>query len=153
MLPVSDRHFKLWTLPRPVGGQSSNYLKPSMFFSIPASAKHPAEAAMFIDFFTNSLEANDILAAERGVPVAAAVREFLQPKLDPVIQETFDFLARVEMDSSPVPPPDPPGWADIRLNVYGPQFTDPIRYGEMSPEDGVQFFREEANRILAQNKQ
>lgn len=147
-----DRHLKLWLLPRPVGGQSSNYLKPSMFFSIPATSKHPQEAAMFIDFFTNSLEANDILAAERGVPISAKVRDYLQPKLSPMMQETFDFLVRVQADSSPVPPPDPTGWADIRLNVYGPQFTDPIRYGELSPEDGVAFFREEANRILAQNK-
>ncbi len=147
-----ERHFKLWHLPRPEGGQSSNYLKPSQFFAIPATAKHPEEAAMFIDFFTNSLEANEILAAERGVPISAAVREHLLPNLDPIMAETFDFLVRVEADSSPVPPPDPPGWADIRLNVYGPQFADPIRFGEMSPEEGVQFFREEANRILAQNK-
>ncbi len=147
------RHFKLWLLPRPEGGQSSNYLKPSMFFSIPATSKHPAEAAKFIDFFTNSLEANDILAAERGVPISAAVRDYLQPKLSPMMQETFDFLVRVAADSSPVPPPDPKGWADIRSNVYGPQFVDPIRYGELSVEDGVAFLREEANRILAQNKQ
>ena len=80
-----------------------------MFFSIPATSKHPEEAAMFIDFVTNSLEANDILAAERGVPISAAVRDYLQPKLDPMMQETFDFLVRVEADSSPVPPPDPPG--------------------------------------------
>lgn len=147
-----ERHFKLWLLPRPEGGQSSNYLKPSMFFSIPASSKHPEEAAMFIDFVTNSLEANDILAAERGVPISAAVRDYLQPKLDPMMQETFDFLVRVEADSSPVPPPDPPGYLDIRTNVYDPQFIEPVRYGEMSPEEGVQFFREEANRILSQNK-
>jgi multiple sugar transport system substrate-binding protein len=123
-----------------------------MFFSIPASAEHPEEAAMFIDFFTNSLEANEILAAERGVPVSAPVRDHLLPNLDPVMAETFDFLVRVEADSSPVPPPDPPGYADLRLNVYGPQFVDVVRFGEMSPEDAVAFFREEANRILAQNK-
>lgn len=147
-----DRNFKLWHLPRPEGGQSSNYVKPSMFFSIPATAEHPQEAAMFIDFFTNSLEANEILAAERGVPVSAPVREHLLPNLDPVMAETFDFLVRVEADSSPVPPPDPPGYADLRLNVYGPQFVDVVRFGEMTPEEAVEFFREEANRILAQNR-
>lgn len=146
------RNFKLWHLPRPDGGQSSNYLKPSMFFSIPASAQHPDEAAAFINFFINDLEANEILAAERGVPTPAPVREHLLPNLDPVMAETFDFLVRVEADSSPVPPPDPPGYADLRTNVYGPQFVDPVRYGELSPEDAVAFFREEANRILAQNE-
>jgi multiple sugar transport system substrate-binding protein len=147
-----DRHFELWHLPRPEGGQSQNYLKPSMFFSIPATSKHPEEAAMFIDFFTNSLEANEILEAERGVPVSAKVREHLLPLVTPVMQQTFDFLVRVEADSSPVPPPDPPGYFDIRTNVYDPQFIEPVRFGELSPEEGVQFFREEANRILSQNK-
>jgi multiple sugar transport system substrate-binding protein len=143
------RNFKLWHLPRPEGGQSSNYLKPSMFFSIPATAQHPDEAAAFINFFLNDLEANEILAAERGVPTPAPVREHLLPMLDPVMAETFDFLVRVEADSSPVPPPDPAGYADLRTNVYGPQFVDPVRYGEMTPEEAVAFFREEANRILA----
>lgn len=147
-----DRHFKLWHLPRPEGGQSSNYVKPSMFFSIPASAEHPQEAAMFLDFFTNSVEANEILAAERGVPVSAPVRDHLLPDLDLIMAETFDFLVRVEADSSPVPPPDPPGYADLRLNVYGPQFVDVVRFGEMTPEEAVDFFMEEANLILAQNE-
>lgn len=146
------REFKLWHLPRPEGGQPQNYIKPAMFFSITSQAKHPQEGALFIDFFTNSLEANDILAAERGVPIAPAVREHLAAQLGPIQQETFDFLARVEADSSPVPPPDPSGWAEIRENVYGPAFSDPVLYGEISPEEGAAILREEVNNILAQNE-
>jgi multiple sugar transport system substrate-binding protein len=145
------RNFKLWHLPRPDGGVSQNYLKPSMFFTIPATSEHPEEAAMFIDFFTNSMEANEILAAERGVPVSTVVRDHLLPLVTPVMQETFDFLSRVEADSSPVPPPDPVGWAEIRDNVYDPLVIEPVRYGELEPAEALQLLREEANRILAQN--
>ena len=66
-----DRHFVLYPMPRVEGGQSANYLKPSMFFSITQQCQHPEEAAMFIDYFTNNLEANDVLFAERGVPVSS----------------------------------------------------------------------------------
>src|SRR5690606_16181917 len=104
-----DRDLVLHPLPRPEGGQSENYMKPSMYFSVTASCPHPEEAAKFIDFFTNSTEANDILLAERGVPISATVREHLIPQLDPVNAATFEFLGMVAEDASPSFPPDPPG--------------------------------------------
>ena len=59
-------------------------MKPSMFFSISANTKHPKEAGLFIDFFTNSVEANQILLAERGVPISSDVREGIKPQLGKV---------------------------------------------------------------------
>lgn len=145
------RHFKLWLLPRPEGGKSANYLKPSMFFAIPASCENPEEAAKFINYFTNSLEANDILFAERGVPISSAVRDYLKPKLDAVGAETFDFLERVQVDSSPIFPPNPPGYNDIRNNVYIPLFRDPVLYGQIPVEEGIAILRSEGEAILAKN--
>ena len=147
-----ERNIKLWEVPRPVGGVSENYIKPSMFFSITSQAQHPDEAAMFIDFFTNSVEANEVLAAERGVPVSSAVREAMLPNLTTAQAEMFDFLSRVEADNSPIPPPDPPGHGDIVNNVYDPLFVDQVRYHQMSVEDGVALLRTEASAILAQNE-
>src|SRR5690606_21461510 len=87
-----DRNFVLHTLPRVEGGQSANYLKPSMFFSITAGCPNPELAAEFINFATNDLEANDILFAERGVPISSEVREYLADKVDPVTAQIFDFI-------------------------------------------------------------
>lgn len=145
------RNFRLWTLPRPVDGQSQNFLKPSMFFSITSQCAHPEEAAKFIDFFINDTEANDILFAERGVPVSTAIIDHLSEKLDPVQADMFNFLATVAEDASPIQPPDPPGAADVRDNVYTPLFVEPVLYGVISVEEGVATFRAEANRILAAN--
>lgn len=144
-----DRHFKMVLIPRLEGGQSANYVKPSMFWSITSQSKHPEEAAMFIDFFTNSGAANEILLAERGVPVSSVVKESLKPLLEPAAVETFDFLALVEENSIPVPPPDPVGWADVRNNIYYPEFVDPVLYGLISPEEGAATFRKLANETLA----
>ncbi len=145
------RNFRLWHLPRPEGGQAANYLKPSMFFSIPSNCEHAEEAAAFINYFTNDLEANEVLFAERGVPISSAVRDHLSPMLDEIGQETFDFLARVGEDGSPIFPPNPPGYNDLRNNVWTPLFHDPVMYGQMSVEDGVALFRSEAEVILSQN--
>jgi multiple sugar transport system substrate-binding protein len=145
------RNFALVPLPRPVGGVSSNYIKPSMFFTITAGCAVPEAAAAFINWFTHDLEANEILLAERGVPVASEVREHLLPLMDSVSASTFEFLEAVALDASAIRPPDPAGWADIRDNIYGPLFVDPVLYGQISVEAGVALLREEANAVLAQN--
>ena len=146
-----DRNFMMHHLPRPVGGSPSNYVKPSQFFSITSQANHPKEAAMFIDFVTNSLEANDVLFAERGVPISSVVRAHLKPQLDKAQLEMFDYMDRVVADSSPIRPPDPVGHADITNNIYFPQVVDPVLYGQLSPEEGVAILREQASLILAEN--
>jgi len=145
----ADRHFKLLTVPRLEGGLPAIYVKPSMFFSITRDAKHPEEAAMFINFFTNSVAANHVLLAERGVPVSSAVRESMQAVLTPDQIEMFNYMAFVPTDCQPVPPPDPVGEADVRNNVYYPEFVDPVLYGTISPEEGAVTLRELADEILA----
>jgi multiple sugar transport system substrate-binding protein len=147
-----NRNFKLVPIPRMPGGKSANYIKPSQFLSITANSKHPTEAAMFLDFFTNDLEANEILGGERGVPIAAKVRDALKPKLSKAQLEAFDYVARVGKDAQPIPPPDPSGYTDIVKNVYVPQVTDPVMYEQITPEQGAAVLRKEADTILAKNK-
>ncbi len=146
-----DRNLKLHPLPR-FGDKPTNYYKPSMFFSIAANSKHPKEAAMFIDFFTNDLAANEILMAERGVPISAKVRDGLKPKLDKAGAEMFDYIARLEKYVSPIPAPDPAGHPDIVNNVWLAQVVDPVFYGQTTPEKAIQLLMTEANAILAKNK-
>lgn len=143
------RNFILLPMPRPAGGASANYLKPSMFFSITSQARHPKEAAMFIDFFTNNVDANKVLMAERGVPVSSEVRAALEPLLDASQKMMFDYIASIESSVSPIPPPDAPGHADLINNVYWPLVIDPFMFGQQSAEDAVRILREEANIVLA----
>jgi len=147
-----NRNLKLHPLPRVTGGKSANYIKASMFWSITAHSKNPKEAAMFIDYFTNSTEANDILFAERGVPIAAKVRDYLKPKLGRSQVEMFDFVTNVAKDVQPCPPPDPPGHLDIVNNVLHPMVIDPVMFGKLAPDKAAALLREEANKILAAQK-
>lgn len=144
------RNFKMWPLPRT--DKPTNYYKPSMFFSITTGSKHPKEAAMFIDYFTNSLEANQVLAAERGVPISSAVRNGMKPSLGKAAGEMFDFIARLEGNTSPIPMPDPAGHPDIVNNVWIPLVADAVGYGQTTPEKAIETLRTEATTILAKNK-
>ncbi|GIK75266.1 MAG: ABC transporter substrate-binding protein [Chloroflexota bacterium] len=144
------RNFILLPMPRPEGGASANYLKPSMFFSITSQARHPKEAAMFIDFFTNNIEANETLMAERGVPISSEVRTALEPMLDVSQKQMFDYIASIESSVSPIPPPDVAGHADVINNVYWPLAIDPFLFGQISVEEAMRIFRAEANAVLAE---
>ena len=135
-----------------VGGESANYIKPGQFLSVTSNSEHPQEAAAFIDWFTNSIECNEILMAERGVPVSSAVRDALEPLLGIAQQEMFNYIDRVGVDAQPVPPADPPGHTDIINNVWYPQVVDMVAYGQITPEEGVAILREQATAILAANK-
>lgn len=148
---IDTRRFVLRPLPRigPAAG-SSNYMKQSGFFSITKAARRPETAARLLDLFTNSVEANRILLAERGVPVAARVREAVKPLLPVPQQAVFDYLGRVEKNAAEVPPPDPVGNTDLINNVFIPQVVDPVMYGVLAPEEGMRKLRREAARILAE---
>ena len=145
----AERNFVMYPIPRPDGGQSQNYIKPSMFFSVTSQADNPDEAAAFIDWFVNSVEANEILEAERGVPVSSVVRESMLPSLGPAQTEMFNYLGIIEMDNSPIRPADPAAHADVVSSIFVPEFVEPVMYGMISPEEAAPYLREEANRILA----
>ena len=144
------RHFKLTMLPRPKdGGKPENYLKPSQFISITKDTKHPKEAAMFIDFITNNVEANKILLGERGVPISPAIQEAIKPLLTPAQTETQDYVSFVEKNASPLPPPDPSVVTNLTNNVYLPQLVDPVLLKQTSAESAVSQFRKDASSLLA----
>jgi multiple sugar transport system substrate-binding protein len=144
------RNFILMPMPRPEGGASANYLKPSQFFSLTSQAKHPQEAAMFIDFITNDIEANKVLMAERGVPISSEVRAALEPLLNTPQKLMFDYITSIESTASPIPPADVAGHANLINNVYWPLALDPFLFGQQSVEDAVRILREEGDIVLAE---
>jgi multiple sugar transport system substrate-binding protein len=142
-----DRNLMMVPVPRAVDGtQSANYFKPSMFFSITSHSQNPEEAAKFINYFTNSIEANEILAAERGVPISTVVQEAIKPSMSPAAAASFDFLANLEV--SPIRPPDPPQHGEIQTNITVPLVIDPLMFGEITAEEAAQIYMDEINALL-----
>lgn len=144
---AEERNFTLLPIPR-TGANSANWLRPSMMFAVTTDSEIPEVAADFISFFINDIEANRILQAERGVPVATNIRDDLSAIVDEPARVVFDFVGRIAEDSIPIPPPTPQGWNDLISNVWQPVVRDEVLFGETSPEAAARIFREEAEEIL-----
>jgi multiple sugar transport system substrate-binding protein len=80
------------------------------------------------------------------------VQEALLPFLGKPQIAMFDYLKRVEADSSPIRPADPPGHADLVNNVFLPEVIDPVMFGLITPEEAVVKLREMGSEILAQQE-
>ncbi|KYG26586.1 ABC transporter substrate-binding protein [Alkalihalobacillus trypoxylicola] len=133
-------------LPALEGGIDGNWIRPSMSFSISAHSEKEEAAALFIDFFTNSLEANEILMADRGVPISSEVRNHLSDKVEGPIKETFDFLELVADYTSPADPLSPPGETEVRGSFL--RIIEMLKYDRISPEEAAEQFMNEASSVL-----
>lgn len=152
MEEAAGRPLELMIQPMLDGGEYGHYIKPGQFLSVTSHSKHAEEAAKFIDFFTNDLDANRILNAERGVPISEKVREDLMDNLTEGGKKMFDYLDLVSEYAREIDPPDPVGATEIE-DFFGTQIEEPIYYNQISPEDAAKAFRAKATEILSKNKE
>lgn len=145
---AAQRPLKLAPLPGP-NIDKGLYLKPALFFSIAKDTKHKEEAAKFIDFFINDLEANKILNGERGVPVVSTIREELAKNLDEVNQMIYDYIDWVAEHSSPIDSNYPPGSSEVLDALKS--IHEQVMYEQLSPADGAKEFRKQAEDIIKRN--
>ncbi|MDR6882651.1 ABC transporter substrate-binding protein [Bacillus sp. 3255] len=146
---VKDRPLELYPLPGR-NGSKGLFLKPSMYFSIANSSKQKEEAAKFISFFVNDIEANKLIKGDRGVPVSSKVKEALKPLLTPNEVKIFDYVAWAEQNSSQLDPPNPVGSIEVEKLLKAT--AEQILYKKTSVEEAAAKFRKDANAVLAKNK-
>lgn len=150
MQKAAGRPLKLVPLPRdPNEKEPAMWLKAAMFMSAAQTTKHPDQAVAFINYFLNDLDANKILLAERGIPISSKLQSELKPLMSPTDQEVFEYIAYVTQHSSPIDPPDPPGYAEIYKLLQNIEAQ--IDFGKISVADAAKQFRTQANQILAKN--
>ncbi|MBT2289651.1 extracellular solute-binding protein [Paenibacillus albidus] len=125
------------------------FLKPSMFFSMAKSSRHKEEAAKFLDFFVNDVEANKLLKGERGVPVSSKVKEELKPFLEPEMVQVVEYIDWVEQNSSPMDPPEPVLTSKVVSELRS--LYDLLLFGQITPEAAAAEFRLKAEGILKGN--
>ncbi|WP_017472467.1 extracellular solute-binding protein [Amphibacillus jilinensis] len=127
-------------------GVHANYIRPSMSFSITAHSAQQEAAAKFIDFMTNDLEANEVLQAERGVPISSAVREHLSDKVSEPVQKTFDYLEVVADYTTDADPLSPPGETEVR-GAFS-RIVESLKYDQLTPEEAANQFVQQAENVL-----
>lgn len=121
------------------------YMQPSMYWSITSGSKVKEEAAKFIDFWTNSAEANNLIKGERGVPISSKIKESVSSQLTDAGKQVFQFVADMEPKTSPMSPPV--GSPEVVALLS--DLAEQMNFGQIEPAAAAKQFREEANAILA----
>ncbi|MEG7531447.1 MAG: ABC transporter substrate-binding protein, partial [Hungatella sp.] len=131
--------------------EKSNYLKPSMFFSVSVDSKEPKEAVKLIDFWTNSIDCNKILLAERGVPVSTKVAEAITADMSESNQKVVDYINKVVTPKcSTVSPASPNGATEIYDVVY--KLEEKVCYGEITADVAAKELLTQGTKILESKK-
>ena len=123
----------------------SDYLKPSQFFAVTKDSANPDEAAKVLNFITNSVECNEILLGERGIPLSSSVADSIAPKMDETSQEVIKFINEVVSDnSSQINPPAADGSSEVNdlLNKLEEQvqklYQNALEQGKKLSKDSAQ---------------
>ena len=124
------------------------FLKPNQFFSIAETSQNKEEAAKFLDWFTNSIECNNILMAERGIPVNSDVAEAIKPNVDENSQKVFDYIAEVSKIATPIDDPDPSGKGEIEAQAK--TIVENLRYGDTDVAGAAEEFVTTSQKILSE---
>lgn len=137
---------KIITVPSETKGKITSSVRQSMFFSVSAYSNYKKEAVEFINFFTNDIEANNILMGDRGVPISDKVSESLKQKLSEADKQQYSFMEYIKKNPSPINPPTPStaGSVNSLLSIL---YNDVIS-GKTTPEEASKQFRVKANKIL-----
>lgn len=127
----------------------SNFLKPSQFFSVSRDAGANEEAAVkVVNYLLNSVEANEILLGERGVPASSDVASAISPLLDETAQKVTAYINDVVTPNcSPISPAIPDGANEV-YDHYN-QLVDKIMYGQITSADAAAELFEKGNEIMA----
>lgn len=141
-----DVNFGITTWPADNPAQA-NYVKPALFFAAAANSESPEHAVGLIDYFTNSISANEVLLAERGVPVSSVVSDAIKPLLAESKQREFEYLDLVREYSSPINPSERGKSSEV--NILMNNLMERLLYGQISAQEAALQLFEEGNEIMA----
>ncbi|MCC8044989.1 MAG: extracellular solute-binding protein [Clostridiales bacterium] len=127
----------------------SDFLKPSQFFSVTRDAgENEEEAVKVLNYIINSVEANEILLGERGVPATSVVAEAISPLLDEAGQTVTAFINDVVTpNSSTISAAVPEGASEVF--DYANQLVDMVLYGQMDAAEAAESLFTEGNSIMS----
>lgn len=130
--------------------EPSNYLRPTMYWSVAEGSENADLAVEFINFFVNDTDVYDIVGIDRGIPIDAEAKAYIGDKLEGAAAKNNEFVAWLsEGDRLGDPIIDQsPKAAEVR-DKFG-EVTQKVVYRvETDLEQAAKDFMEEANAILA----
>ncbi len=129
--------------------EKSLWLNPSQFFSVSADSEHPEEAAALIDYITNSIDCNNVLLGERGVPISNVVADAIAENQSEDDKKVIDYINNVVTPKSSVIDAASPSNASEFTDLMD-SLTEKTMYGQLTAEEAAQQLYEQGSAILAQ---
>ncbi|MGO4734606.1 ABC transporter substrate-binding protein [Paenibacillus sp. 2KB_22] len=146
---VANRPLEIAPMPGP-DMEKGLYMQPSMYWGVTSNSKVKEEAAKFIDFWVNDVEANKLIKGERGVPISGAIKEAIAPELSDATKQVFEFVAAMEPKASPMSSPPPVGSPEVISALA--DVVEELNFGKITPQQAAETFRKNAESVLANNK-
>lgn len=126
----------------------SNYVKPSMFFSVSANCTNVEESVELLNFMLNSKDAYTIMLGERGIPISSEISEHMLPLLSEQDQMVMKYVNEVLMpNSSPVGPASPEGTNEV-IDLCN-KLEEKVGYGEYTAQQAAEEYFTKGNEIFA----
>ena len=130
-----------------VDPQKSNYLKPSQFFSVTRDASDVDAAVSLVNFWTNSVAANEILLGERGIPASSEVADGITELLDDQNKMVVDYINNVvSPNCSAISAPEPAAAAEFY--AVTDEMMEYLCYGAITAEQAAAQTIEAAESIF-----
>lgn len=128
--------------------KAANYLKPGMFFSVTVDSKNPDEAVKVLNYLINSVECNEVLLAERGIPASSDVADAISDKLDEQQQMAVTFISDVVTpNSSQLSAPAPEKSAEV-INLLD-QLQEQVCYKQITAKEAAEKLFADGNKVLS----
>jgi multiple sugar transport system substrate-binding protein len=110
-------------------------------------AKDVALSVAILDFWTNSIPANQILLGERGIPASSVVADGIAPMLDETNQKVIAYINNVvSPNCSDLPAADPAASAELYKVIV--EMQEYLLYGQVTAEEAAQQVMDAAASIL-----
>lgn len=116
---AAGRELKLINPPRKsADGPAGVNVQSSQMLCASSDGTNPAEAAKFIAFFESSVEANEILLGERGIPIFTDVRDALMAQMSDAEKSVYGYVDTVGNFESEWSNPSSPACTESIKETY-----------------------------------
>ena len=134
---AAGREIKIAPVPRITkDGSYGMGVQSSQQLCMAKSSKNKEEAAKFINYFVNDIEANKVLNGERGVPIMSKVRDVVMEQADDSSKMIYDFVDKIgnfPKEDCNVISPDPKTEIEDQYKLL----IEKVQYGDVTPEDAA----------------
>ncbi|MGX5717450.1 ABC transporter substrate-binding protein [Arthrobacter sp. MAHUQ-56] len=127
--------------------QPGAWLRSSMEYAISSKSSQPKEAALFINYLVNNLDAAKLIKSDRGMPANTDLKAAITPLLKETQQKEAAYLDRIAELDVEAPKPFPAG-SSATMEVLNRYNTD-VLFGKISPRDAAKGLISEVNQNLA----